>query len=124
MPFIGGSGAPGGSPVSAAYAARPQAVEVGNGADDISKPLNITNLSRVTMMVTQTSGEPGVFRLEVHLLGDAPTVDYPSVAIQQLSIPVRVSFPVAAREAVIRVFGGPAGGPHNFQTVLQASAGS
>ena len=124
MPFIGGSGAPGDNQISMAFTGRPESVTVGNDVDDNTKPLNITNLARISMVVVQTAGEPGSFRLETHILGSTPTVDYPTVAIGTIGIPVRVDFPVAAREASIRVFGAGAGGPHTFQTVLQASAGS
>lgn len=100
-------------------AQRTQQLTVVNGANDTTKALRTVGCVNASMVVTQTAGAPGSFRLVVR--NRSVDQNYPIVPIPALNIPVVVDFPIGARQAVVQVFGPGAGGPHTYAISLSAT---
>jgi hypothetical protein len=123
MPFVGNSANMGTEQVGAAQTSRNQSfVAVADNSVNATNPLNVTAMARVTAVVTQIAGAPGFFQVRFRTQGNAPNLDLPPVPIAALNVPVYVTYPLAARSALIRCTAPPAGGPHTFQTTLMAAS--
>lgn len=125
MPLIGSS-AQGGVNIGATNTTYVEVVTVADGVIALTKPLSMNGMSRITLNVTLTAGAPAgcQFLLATRPHGNTPTVDFPSIPIGTLNMPVVVTIHVACRAALVAVQGAPAGGPHTFQIVMVATGTS
>lgn len=125
MPFVGNAAASGSEQVSNAQTTRNQALTVnGAGASDTTRPLDVTGMSRATIVVTQTTGTLGYFQLGVRTQGNTPNIWFPPQPLGALNMPVSVPVPISARSAVLRVTSGAGAGPHQFSVSVQIASAS
>lgn len=125
MPFVGNAAASGSEQVSNAQTTRTQRLITAGGIDSFAttRTLDVTAMSRATVVVTQTTGVPGQFQLGVKTQGNTPNTWFPAQPIGALNMPVAVPIPISARAAIVRVEGRYATpGPHTFDVSVQVAA--
>ena len=123
MPFVGNAAASGSEQVGNAQTTRTQSLDTVGAASAITRQLDITAMSRATVLVTQTAGIAGSFQLAVRTQGDTPNINFPPQPIGAINMPVSVPIPLSARAAIARVTGGGAGA-HTFKISVQVAAAS
>jgi hypothetical protein len=124
MPFIGSASTQGSQATGAITTVYSEVIVAADSMIELSKPLSLNGISRVTLLVVQTTGAIGQFALVTRPQGVTPTRDYPIVPIAALNMPVQVTFHVAVRSAVVAVHGPPAGGPHTYTVTIMGTGTS